>query len=37
MRILYVVKNLRVSNGVSSYVMNYYRQLIKKQDIYIIK
>ena len=35
MRILYVVKNLRVSNGVSSYVMNYYRQLIKKQDIYI--
>lgn len=35
MKILYVVKNLRVSNGVSSFVMNYYRQLIKKENINI--
>ena len=27
MRILFVVKNLRVANGVSSYVMNYYRKI----------
>lgn len=35
MRILYVVKNLRVSNGVSSYIMNYYREIIKKGNIQI--
>lgn len=31
MRILFVVKNLRLSNGVSSYVMNYYRELKKEK------
>lgn len=35
MNILMVVKNLRLSNGVSSYVMNYYRKLIKCDDINI--
>lgn len=35
MNILMVVKNLRVSNGVSSYVMNYYRELIKTEGINI--
>lgn len=33
MKILYVVKNMRVSNGVSSYIMNYYRKLIKKSNV----
>ena len=28
MRILFVVKNMRLSNGVASYAMNYYRKLI---------
>lgn len=28
MKVLFVVKNMRLSNGVSSYVMNYYRQLV---------
>ena len=28
MRVLLVVKNMRLSNGVSSYAMNYYRQLV---------
>ena len=27
MKILYVVKNMRLANGVASYVMNYYRKL----------
>lgn len=27
MRILFVVKNMRLSNGVSSYAMNYYRKI----------
>ena len=39
MKILFVVKNLRISNGVSSYVMNYYRklkQLDYKMDFLII-
>lgn len=35
MKILYVVKNMRISNGVSSYVMNYYRELIKKENVKI--
>lgn len=30
MKVLYVVKNMRVSNGVTSYLMNYYRNLIKR-------
>lgn len=33
LKILYAVKNMRVSNGVSSYIMNYYRELIKKGDV----
>ncbi len=32
MRILYVVKNMRLSNGVSSYSMNYYRKLKNKVE-----
>lgn len=35
MKILYVVKNLRLSNGVSSYIMNYYRKLILNPNIKI--
>lgn len=35
MRILYVVKNLRISNGVTSYIMNYYRHLVKDKKIKI--
>lgn len=31
MKILFVVKNMRLSNGVSSYVMNYYRELNGKE------
>lgn len=31
MRILFVVKNMRLSNGVSSFVMNYYRQICGKE------
>ena len=33
MKVLFVVKNLRLSNGVSSFIMNYYRELIKKKDM----
>ncbi len=33
MRILYVVKTLSLTNGVSSYLMNYYRELIKQKNI----
>lgn len=32
MKILYVVKNLRLANGVASYIMNYYNNL-KKENI----
>lgn len=32
MKILYVVKNLRLSNGVASYSMNYFRELVKKKN-----
>lgn len=35
MNIIYVVKNMRVSNGVSSYIMNYYRKLIKEENVNI--
>ena len=35
MKILYVVKNMRVSNGVASYIMNYYRRIIKKRNVSI--
>lgn len=35
MRILYVVKNMRLSNGVTSYVMNYYRKLHGRDNIQI--
>ena len=35
MKILYVVKNMRISNGVSSFIMNYYRELIKNKNIEI--
>lgn len=28
MRVLFVVKNMRLSNGVSSYAMNYYRNMV---------
>ena len=30
MKVLYVVKNLRLANGVASYIMNYYRKLRKE-------
>ncbi len=30
MKILYVVKNMRLANGVTSYAMNYYRKLVGK-------
>ena len=33
MKVLFVVKNLRVSNGVASFLMNYYRELIKKENM----
>lgn len=35
MRILYVVKNMRLANGVTSYAMNYYRKLVKTEDVKI--
>lgn len=35
MKILYVVKNMRISNGVASYIMNYYRRIIKKKNVSI--
>ncbi len=35
MKILYVVKNMRLANGVSSYAMNYYRELVIDKDIQI--
>lgn len=33
MKILFIVKNMRLANGVASYVMNYYRQLEKNNQI----
>lgn len=30
MKVLYVVKNLRLANGVASYIMNYYRKFRKE-------
>ena len=33
MKILYVVKNMRLANGVASYVMNYYRKLRNNPNI----
>lgn len=35
MRILYVVKNMRLANGVTSYAMNYYRKLVCTEDVKI--
>ena len=35
MKILFVVKDMRLTNGVASYVMNYYRELLKNNDIKI--
>ena len=35
MRILYVVKNMRLANGVTSYAMNYYRKLIQEKNVKI--
>lgn len=35
MKILYVVKNMRLANGVTSYAMNYYRKLVNSNDIKI--
>ena len=34
MKILFVVKNLKLSNGVSSFIMNYYRQLVSKDNLF---
>lgn len=33
MKVLFVVKNLRVANGVASFIMNYYRQLINNNNV----
>ena len=32
MKLLYVVKNMRLSNGVASYAMNYYRSLKEQME-----
>ena len=34
MKVLFVVKNMRLANGVASYTMNYYRKLVDKNFKY---
>lgn len=34
-KILFVVKNMRVASGVASFIMNYYRELVKIKNVHI--